>query len=348
MVGIKSEAKSPRLSVIIPIYNEVENVALLFEGLFPVLRGLDMDFEVIAVDDGSKDGTIRALYELAIRYAELKIVSFRRNFGQTAATMAGIDHSSGDIVVSMDADMQNDPKDIPALLAKLAEGYDVVSGWRKFRKDAPIRRNFVSRVANRIISRVSGVHLNDYGCTLKAYKRDVIKDVRLYGEMHRFIPIYASWHGARVTQIPVNHRARQFGHSKYGLERVGKVVLDLLVVKFLDRYFAKPIYVFGGFGLLLMAASAAALCAVFVLKFGYGVSMILTPLPLLSAMCAMMSVLSILLGLVAEILVRTYYESQQRMPYSVKETINFAPREEDKPAVIAHHNNAPSRIRAAR
>lgn len=322
MVGAATATDRPGLSVIIPIYNEADNIPLLFDGLMPVLRGLDMAFEIVAVDDGSSDGSLRALYALAIRHPELKVVSFRRNFGQTAATMAGIDYSSGDIVISMDADLQNDPADIPALLAKLREGFDVVSGWRKFRKDAAIRRNFVSRVANRVISRVSGVHLNDYGCTLKAYRRDVIRDVRLYGEMHRFIPIYASWHGARVTQIPVNHRPRRFGQSNYGLERVGKVILDLLVVKFLDRYFAKPIYVFGGFGLSLMAAGVLALGGALGLKFGYGVSLILTPLPLLSAMCAMMGVLSILMGLVAEILVRTYFESQQRTSYTVRELIN--------------------------
>jgi glycosyltransferase involved in cell wall biosynthesis len=313
----------PRLSIIMPVYNEVENIPRLFAELWPVLDGLDQTFEVIAVDDASKDGSLAALKEVATLRPELRIVSFRRNFGQTAATMAGIDHASGEIIVSLDSDLQNDPRDIPALLAKLNEGYDVVSGWRKDRKDAAIRRNFVSRVANLVISRVSGVHLNDYGCTLKAYRRDVIKDVRLYGEMHRFIPIYASWHGARVTQIPVNHRARQFGQSKYGLERVGKVILDLLVVKFLDRYFAKPIYVFGGFGLLLIACSLLAFVAVLVLKFGYGTSMIQTPLPLLTAICGITGVLSILLGLVAEILVRTYFESQQRPPYSVRETTNF-------------------------
>ncbi len=325
MTAANHASNCPRLSVIMPVFNEAENIDLLFEGLFAVLDRLDTTFEVVAVDDSSRDGSLAKLREVAARRPELKVVSFRRNFGQTAATMAGIDHSVGEIVVSMDSDLQNDPEDIPALLAKLDEGHDVVSGWRKFRKDAAIRRNFVSRVANRLISRVSGVHLNDYGCTLKAYRRDVIKDVRLYGEMHRFIPIYASWHGAKVTQIPVNHRARQFGQSKYGLERIGKVILDLLVVKFLDRYFAKPIYVFGGFGLLLLAISLAALAQMLILKFVYGQSMILTPLPVLSAMCGMMGVLSILLGLVAEILVRTYYESQQRASYSVRETINFQP-----------------------
>lgn len=322
---------SPNLSVIIPVYNEEENIPLLFESLFPVLDRLGLSFEIVAVDDASKDSSLVAMRAVAARRPELKVVSFRRNFGQTAATMAGIDHSTGEVVISIDADLQNDPEDIPSLLTRLDEGYDVVSGWRKFRKDAAIRRNLVSRIANRIISVVSGVHLNDYGCTLKAYRRDVIKEVRLYGEMHRFIPIYASWHGARVTQIPVNHRARQFGQSKYGLERVGKVILDLMVVKFLDRYFAKPIYIFGGFGLILLVIGALSLTASLILKFGFGTSMILTPLPLLSAMCGMMGVLSILMGLLAEILVRTYYESQSRRSYSVRETINFETASVDLP-----------------
>jgi dolichol-phosphate mannosyltransferase len=331
-MAVSVASQKPQISIIIPVFNEAENIPLLMAELFPVLDRLDMPFEVIAVDDGSKDTSRNVLWQAAIRRRELKVVSFRRNFGQTAATMAGIDHSSGDIVVALDADLQNDPEDIPALLAKLAEGHDVVSGWRRFRKDARFRRNLVSRIANRLISRVSGVYLNDYGCTLKAYRRDVIKDIRLYGEMHRFVPIYASWHGARVTQIPVNHRPRRFGRSNYGLGRVGKVLLDLLVVRFLDRYFVKPIYVFGGFGLLLIGGSCATLAAMLVLKFVYGVSMILTPLPLLAAMCGMMGVLSILIGLVAEINVRTYFESQQQTPYSVKETLNFDPANADLPA----------------
>ena len=314
-----------------PVYNEVENLPRLFLELFPVLDDLGMSFEIIAVDDFSRDSSLQVLKDIARLRSELKIVSFPRNFGQTAATMAGIDHASGEIIVSLDSDLQNDPLDIPALLAMLDQGHDVVSGWRKDRKDAAIRRNFVSRVANRLISWVSGVRLNDYGCTLKAYRSDVIKGVRLYGEMHRFIPIYASWHGARVTQIPVNHRAREFGQSKYGLNRIGKVLLDLLVVKFLDRYFAKPIYIFGGFGLLLLACSVAAFIGVLVLKFGSGVSMIQTPLPLLAAICGTTGILSILMGLLAEIQVRTYFESQRRPPYSVRETVNFAGEAEQPP-----------------
>jgi glycosyltransferase involved in cell wall biosynthesis len=313
----------PRISVLVPIYNEQKNIPPLCEELFGVLDHIGSSFEIIMVDDGSRDGSLAALVAVAEQRPELKIVSFRRNYGQTAAIMAGIDHAAGDILISIDADLQNDPADIPALLAKLDEGSDVVSGWRKERKDAAIRRNLVSRVANRLISRISGVHLHDYGCTLKAYRRDVIKDVRLYGEMHRFVPIYASWMGAKVTELPVSHRPRLFGRSKYGLERVAKVLLDLLVVTFLDRYFVKPIYVFGGFGILSLAM--AVLCAAYMiyLKLVEGISMILTPLPLLAALLVLVAVLSSLMGLLAEILVRTYFESQQRPAYLVARRINF-------------------------
>lgn len=316
-------ARAPYLSVIVPIYNEEENVPILLERLFSVLHRLGATFEVICINDGSRDGSLERLRAAAGRWRELRVVSFRRNYGQTAALMAGIDHAAGEVVVSIDADMQNDPEDIPVLLAKLDEGYDVVSGWRKVRQDAALSRNFVSRVANLLISRISGVRLSDYGCTLKAYRRDVVKGVRLYGEMHRFIPIYASWMGAVVTEIPVRHHPRRFGKSKYGLERVIKVVLDLMVVKFLDRAFVKPIYIFGGIGIVFVGLSI--LCALYMIaaKIFAGVSMILTPLPVLTAMLMLIGVMSILLGLVAEMLVRTYFESQQRTHYLVRERINF-------------------------
>jgi glycosyltransferase involved in cell wall biosynthesis len=237
--------------------------------------------------------------------------------------MAGIDHASGEIIVMIDADLQNDPEDIPRLIEKLNEGYDVVSGWRKDRKDMAIRRNLVSRVANRLISRISGVRLNDYGCTLKAYRRDVLRGVRLYGEMHRFIPIYASWMGAKIVELPVRHHPRKFGRSKYGLERVVKVLLDLTVVKFLDRHFVKPIYVFGGFGIFSLLLSALSTLCMLYLKIFEGVSMILTPLPLMATMTFLVGFVSILMGLLAEMLVRTYFESQQRPAYAVRELINF-------------------------
>ena len=268
-----SSGKSSKISIIVPIYNEEENIDPLFGALFRVLRRLPHDFEIVAVNDGSTDGSYEKLSIAAAEHSELKVVNLRRNFGQTAAIMAGIDYSSGDTLIFIDADLQNDPEDIPLLLAKLDEGYDVVSGWRKNRQDVRIRRNFMSQVANKLISWSSGVHLRDYGCTLKAYRIDVIRDVRLYGEMHRFIPIYATWMGARVTEIPVRHHARRFGHSKYGLERTIKVLLDLIVIKFLDRYFSKPIYVFGGFGLFSLLLSAATVLIMIFWKFE-GISMI--------------------------------------------------------------------------
>ena len=302
-----SNGKSQKISVVVPIYNEEENIDPLLDALFCVLRGLPRDFEIVAVNDGSTDRSYEKLSIAAAEHAELKVVNLRRNFGQTAAIMAGIDYSSGDTLIFIDADLQNDPEDIPLLLAKLDEGYDVVSGWRKNRQDARIRRNFVSQVANSLISWSSGVHLRDYGCTLKAYRIDVIRDVRLYGEMHRFIPIYATWMGARVTEIPVRHHARRFGHSKYGLERTLKVLLDLIVIKFLDRYFSKPIYVFGGFGMLSLLLSALTVLVMIFWKFE-GISMIQTPLPLLAAMTFLVGVISILMGLLAEMIVRTYFE----------------------------------------
>ena len=322
-LGTTRNERSTHVSVIIPVYNEEENIPHLCERLFKVLRTLSYGFEVIAVNDGSKDGSLAALCSQAAVHPELKIVDFRRNFGQTAALMAGIDHSRGEIIVSIDADMQNDPDDIPSLVERLSEGYDVVSGWRKNRKDAMIRRVLISRVANFVISFVSGVKLRDYGCTLKAYRRSVVEGVRLYGEMHRFIPIYASWMGARVIEMPVQHHPRRFGRSKYGLGRVVKVLLDLMVVKFLERYFVKPIYIFGGFGLISLFLSSLAGFYMLYLKFVEGFSMIQTPLPLVATMTFLAGVMSILMGLLAEILIRIYFESQQRAPYAVRELVNF-------------------------
>jgi dolichol-phosphate mannosyltransferase len=315
-------ADAPYLSVVIPLYDEEENVAALMTSLFEVLESLPFTHEVLIVDDGSQDQSFRELEREAAMRPALKVIRFRRNYGQTAAMMAGIDHAQGQILVSLDADLQNDPNDIPLLLAKLDEGFDVVSGWRKARLDAPFRRTFISRVANRLISRISGVHLNDYGCTLKAYRRDIIKDVKLYGEMHRFIPIYARWLGARVTEIPVQHHPRTRGQSKYGLERVVKVVLDMMVVKFLDRHFVKPIYVFGGAGLASIALAFLTLAVMVWLRVFEGVSMILTPLPLLSALFFLIGIMSILMGLLAEMTVRTYFESQHRPAYTVRDSLN--------------------------
>ena len=311
------------ISVTIPVYNEAGNIRRLCEQLTPVLESLRRPWEVVFVNDGSTDGSAGVVDELAARDARLKVIHFRRNAGQTAAMMAGFEHARGDIIVPMDADLQNDPQDIPLLLAKLAEGFDVCSGWRKDRHDHVLRRKLPSRIANWLISKVSGVHLHDYGCSLKAYRRDVIKGVRLYGEMHRFIPIYAHWLGAKVTEVQVRHHPRFTGKSAYGLERIFKVLLDLVVVKFLDRYAQKPIYVFGGFGLLnFLVSVVAGLWAVY-LKAAEGVSFIQTPLPLLVVMSAITGVMCVLLGLVAELVTRNWHESRNKETYIVGETRNL-------------------------
>ncbi|MFZ2031874.1 MAG: glycosyltransferase [Vitreimonas sp.] len=307
------------LSVVLPIYDEEESLNELLDNLFRVLDGLNRTYEIWCVNDGSHDRSSEILHDIAKRRPELRVLDFRRNFGQTAALMAGFDHSRGDVIITLDADLQNDPADIPRLLEKLDEGYDVVSGWRSDRKDAAIRRNFVSRVANGIISKISGVKLHDYGCTLKAYRRDVMRGVRLYGEMHRFIPIYASWRGARVVELPVGHAARRFGKSKYGLNRIFKVLLDLMVLKFLEDYLVKPIYVFGGFGMFAIACSFIALAWALALKIFVGTSLIQTPLPLLAAMLFLIGCMSTLLGLLAEMMTRTYFESQGGRPYAVRD-----------------------------
>jgi glycosyltransferase involved in cell wall biosynthesis len=313
------------LSITIPLFNEAENIPALHERLVRELEALARPFEIILVNDGSSDDSERILDALAAKDPRVKVVHFRRNFGQTAAMMAGIHYASGEIIVPMDGDLQNDPADIAKLLAKLDEGYDVASGWRKDRKDHSLRRNLPSRIANVLISRISGVHLHDYGCSLKAYRRDVVKGVKLYGEMHRFIPIYASWEGGKVAEVPVSHHARVHGNSNYGVDRVLKVVLDLIVVQFLARYSMRPIYVFGGFGVAALGlAFLAGLWALY-LKFFQGVSFIQTPLPLLVVMLVVTGGMSTLMGLLAEIIMRTYYESQGKAVYVVKSTLNLGP-----------------------
>jgi glycosyltransferase involved in cell wall biosynthesis len=311
------------LSIVIPVYNEQDNIVPLHERVSAALQAMG-DYEVICVNDGSTDLTSLNLGLVAAKDRRFKVVNFRRNYGQTAAMMAGIDYATGEIIIGLDGDLQNDPTDIPRLVAKLGEGYDVVSGWRLNRKDATFRRNLPSRIANRLISWISGVRLHDYGCTLKAYRKDVVKNVRLYGEMHRFIPIYATWQGGKVAEIPVNHFPRVHGMSKYGLERVIKVILDLVVVKFLASYSTKPIYVFGGFGILSIAVSVASGIWALYLKFFENTSFISTPLPLLVVLAFITGVISVLMGLLAEMIMRTYYESQDKQVYLVRDTINFA------------------------
>lgn len=313
----------PNLSIVIPIYNEALNLPPLREQLVTALDTLGHSFEVIFVNDGSSDGSEAILKQLALQDQRIKVINFRRNFGQTAAMMAGIDFASGEVIIPMDGDLQNDPADIPRLLAKLDEGYDVVSGWRKSRQDNALSRTLPSRIANHLISKISGVHLHDYGCTLKAYRRECIKGVRLYGEMHRFVPIYATWQGGKVTEMPVNHRSRVHGVSKYGLNRIVKVVLDLIVVKFLTQYANKPIYVFGGLGVMSLLLSLVAGVVAVYLKVVHGVSFIATPLPLLVVLTFITGLMTILMGLLAEIIMRTYHESQGKAVYLIRDAYNL-------------------------
>src|ERR1041385_7682872 len=313
----------PDVSVFLPVFNEEPNLLPLQAKLNEALKALGRSAEIVYVDDGSSDGSLKILRELAEMDKRVRVISLRRNYGQTAAMAAGIDAATGKVLIPMDADMQNDPADITRLLDKLDEGYDVVSGWRKNRKDKMVTRKIPSQIANRVISWIGGVPLHDYGCSLKAYRRESLEDVKLYGEMHRFIPIYASWAGARVTEIPVEHHARTMGKSKYGLSRTLKVVFDLMTIKFMASYQTKPIYVFGSFGMLAFAISLlAGLYAVF-LKIFHRADFVQTPLPILTIVMFAVGVQFLLMGLLAEMLVRTYHESQAKAIYSVRERLGF-------------------------
>ncbi len=313
------------ISVIVPIYNERETIRPLFEKIREVLTRLETPWEAIFINDGSSDGSTEELNELATAHPQLRIIHFRRNFGQTAAMMAGFDYALGSVIIPMDGDYQNDPEDIPKMLAKLDEGYDVCSGWRKDRQDHALQRNFPSILANLLISFVSGVRLHDFGCSLKAYRSEVIKGVRLYGEMHRFLPIYTSWHGAKITEVPVNHFKRKSGKSKYGLERVLKVLFDLLVVKFLDAYALKPMYLFGLCGFFSLGLSGLFAVWAISLRLFFHVFFIKTPLPLMTVFTLMMGIICILMGLLAEMITRTFYESQNKPIYLIRETRNLVP-----------------------
>jgi glycosyltransferase involved in cell wall biosynthesis len=312
------------LSLIIPVYNEEENLPILMDSIRAVLKHLRLKWEVIFVDDGSRDKSLDSLKTLAEQDPEhVRVVAFRRNFGQTAAITAGIDHSQGDTIVLLDADMQNDPADIPLLLAKLDEGYDLVSGWRKDRKDNLFTRTIPSNIANGLISWVTGVHLHDYGCSLKAYRRAALEGFRLYGEMHRFIPVFAHSVGARITELPVRHHPRKYGRAKYGLDRTLKVILDLFTVKFLLDYSHKPMRLFGGAGTLLMFFGGADLLYLFIRRTLANISAFNSPLLLVGVMLIILGFQSVLMGLIAELLARTYHESQHKPTYTVRETLNI-------------------------
>jgi len=310
------------VSVVVPVFNEVQSVPELHHRISDAMSSTDHIWEVVLVDDGSTDGSLQAMEVLAAKDPQhTRVVALRRNFGQTAAISAGIDHSTGEVIVLMDGDLQNDPADIPNLLAEIDNGYDLVSGWRKFRKDNFITRTFPSMAANWIISRVTGVALHDYGCTLKAYRREVLTGFRLYGEMHRFIPAYAGYVGAKIAEVPVQHHPREHGKSKYGLNRTIKVILDLFTVKFLSGYVNKPIYLFGGIGVGFAFIGTVGLIFLFVRRTLYGSSTVDSPIFLLSALLFVLGVQSILLGLLAEMSVRTYHESQSKPIYTVRYVI---------------------------
>ena len=312
------------LSLIIPLYNEEANLPLLYDSIKKALEPLQQNWEVIFVDDGSQDKSLDVLKALAKKDPRhVRAVIFRRNFGQTAAITAGIDHAQGDTIVLLDADMQNAPADIPMLLAKLDEGYDLVSGWRKDRKDNRLTRTIPSIFANGLISWVTGVHLHDYGCSLKAYRRDALEGFRLYGEMHRFIPVFAHSVGARITEIPVRHHHRKFGEANYGLERTLKVILDLFTVKFLLNYSHKPIRLFGGTGMILIFVSVALLLYLFIRRVFFSVAVLGSPFFQIGVMFFILGFQSILMGLIAELLARTYHESQAKPTYTVREIINI-------------------------
>src|SRR2546428_3084682 len=321
-----SMVEAPDISVFLPVFNEEPNLRPLHEKLNQALAQLGRSAEIIYVDDGSSDASLSILREIAAHDPRVRVIALRRNYGQTPAMAAGIHAARGGVLIPMDADMQNDPADIARLLDKLDEGYDVVSGWRKNRQDPLFTRKIPSQIANWLISKIGGVQLHDYGCSLKAYRRESLADVQLYGEMHRFIPIYASWSGARVTEIPVEHHPRTMGKSKYGLSRTIKVIFDLMTIKFMASYQTKPLYVFGWVGLLTLLVSLLCAVLAFLMKFAncpHHADFVQTPLPVLTTVMVVLGIQFFLMGLLAEMLVRTYHESQAKAIYAVREKIGF-------------------------
>lgn len=311
-----NDLSQPELSVVIPVFNEEASLSTLHEELLAALT--DYTYEIIYVDDGSSDNSFGVLADIQQTSRVVRVIRFRRNFGQTAAMSAGFKYARGKVIIPLDADGQNDPAEIPKLLKKLDEGYDIVSGWRKERKDNPVTRTLPSRIANWCIGKITGVKLHDYGCTLKAYRAESLKSIRLYGEMHRFIPALARWGGEKVAEVVVNHRPRTTGRTKYGLSRTFKVVLDLITIKFLASFSTKPIHIFGGLGFLCFLTSFISGATVIVMKLATGYSMNKNPLLVISMMLMTASIQFVLMGLLAEIMVRTYHESQDRPTYVIE------------------------------
>ncbi len=311
------------LSIVVPVFNEEENIQYLYDQLTAALEPLGVEYEIICSDDGSTDRSFELLKALAERDHRVKVIRFRRNYGQTAGFSAGFDHASGDIVITIDADLQNDPASIPVLLDKMAEGYDVVSGWRADRKDAYVTRKLPSKIANWLISETTGVHVHDRGCSLRAHRLEIVKDMRLYGEMHRFIPDIAAWLGARWAEVPVAHRPRKYGKSKYGLGRTFRVLLDLITIRYLQGYSTRPIRIFGKWGIFLGGVGFILALILTIQKLALGVSIGSRPALLLAALLMLMGLQLISIGLLGEMVMRTYYESQNLTIYRVREVVDY-------------------------
>ena len=313
-------SQGPEVSVVVPLLNEQDNIGPLYEQITQILTG-KYHYEIIFIDDGSSDNSFNILADLQKADDQMRVICFRKNFGQTSALSAGFTYAKGKIIVALDADLQNDPADIPDMIDKLNEGFDVVSGWRKKRHDNAITRLLPSKIANWVISRITGVKLHDYGCTLKAYRKEVLEEIKLYGEMHRFIPALASWSGARIAEMAVNHRPRTAGKTKYGIGRTFKVILDLITVKFLGSFSTKPIYIFGGLGLASGIGAIASGWFVVYQKIANDFPINRNPLLVMTAMLITTTIQFILMGLLAELLVRTYHESQNRPTYVIKQIL---------------------------
>ena len=320
-VSGRNSKKKIDLSIVIPVYNEEESVSQLYNKLNETLPGLKLSYEVILIDDGSTDGSYSELQKIHKKNSSYKIIRFRRNFGQTSAMSAGFHYSSGDVIITLDGDLQNDPKDIPAILKKLDEGYDIVSGWRKDRKDKAVSRRFPSIVANKMISKLTGVHLHDYGCTLKAYRKEVIDNIELYGEMHRYIPAVASRMGVDVAEIPVAHHGRKYGKSKYGISRTIRVILDIITIKFLLSYSQRPIQIFGLLGLFSGTAGFIITLYLMIMRIFFSQSLADRPLFILSIFMIFIGIQLITMGLLAEMNMRIYHEAQNKPTYVIKNII---------------------------
>ena len=309
------------VSVVVPIYNEEENILTLHQQLTAVLTQLEGDYEILVIDDGSTDGGFEVLSRLLLEDAHLRVIRFRKNFGQTAAMAAGLAHARGEVIVTLDGDLQNDPKEIPRLLAKLEDGYDLVSGWRMNRQDPYLSRILPSRIANWLISSITGVKLHDYGCTLKVLRSNIAKELKLYGEMHRFIPALAANLGASIAEIPVNHRPREKGQSKYGIFRTVRVILDLLTVKFFSSYATRPGHLFGFWGLICTLIGGGITVALGLERLFTNAGLANRPLLLLGILLMVVGVQFLTMGLIGEVLVRTYHESQGKPPYIIRDML---------------------------